>query len=218
MNGLNRGSEDECRLRANNCVYRLMPLLNLKAEIMNIFRPDDEMSGGWLRMVNGQQEASKSGDWPIRGQERWWGCILVKSKYRCHLLLSGSLACSCQSAASFLLASDWSVIFSPGLWLVSHPLSWPLIGCCSHPCAAVLQTQTNAPCMCCMLQFTRWLRHINKYTQTLMDTAHLFRDEERLWCRICESLGAVDDVSTDTRCSGLTSNGDYTELRLLSHP
>ena len=146
MNGLNRGSEDECRLRANNCVYRLMPLLNLKAEIMNIFRPDDEMSGGWLRMVNGQQEASKSGDWPIRGQERWWGCILVKSKYRCHLLLSGSLACSCQSAASFLLASDWSAILSLGLWLAAAVI--PVLQCCRHrlmppACAACCSSQDD---------------------------------------------------------------------------
>ena len=104
----------------------------------------------WLRMVSGQSEARKCCYWPIRGQERWWGCILVKSKYRCHLLLSGSLA-----------------VCSAG---------------CSQS-AAVLQTQTNVPCMCCMLQSTWSLRHINKYTQTLMDTEHLFRDE-RLWCRI----------------------------------
>ena len=41
---------------ANNCVYRLnKPQLNLKAEIMNIFRPDDD-------------EMIENGQWPIRSQ------------------------------------------------------------------------------------------------------------------------------------------------------
>lgn len=73
----------------------------------------------------------------------------------------------------------WRVNIGVICYWAAHWLGAP--GCSQS--AAVLQTQTNVPCMCCMLQSTWSLRHINKYTQTLMDTEHLFRDE-RLWCRI----------------------------------
>ena len=72
-------------------------------------------------------------------------------------------------------AAHWLAVVS-----LLHLRSWPLIGQYRSRdtntglwlAAAVLQTQTNGPCMSCMLQFTRWLQHINKYTETLMSDGH----------------------------------------------
>ena len=62
--------------------------------------------------------------------------------------------------------------------------------------------------MSCMLQFTRWLQHINKYTETLMSDGHGAFVQR--WGFDAGHVRASGHWMTSaSRCSGLTSNGDY---------
>ena len=87
----------------------------------------------------------------------------------------------------------WRVNIGVICYWVAH---WLLVhtALCSQS-AAVLQTQTNVPCMCCMLQSTWSLRHINKYTQPACDGHGTFVQR---WEALMPDASRHHDVNTGT--------------------